>query len=285
MVLFYIQSILNVEIGEKILEQKERLERIKKKHAKQRYKLKILRHRLMIGVCAVILILLVIVVIKSCVSYTSKLHEEERLQTTEIPQATQTPIVQSDEIVAEYYANSAFVGNSFIEGLALYSFFEDVDYFAKIGLNVNDALTKPTSTGTVPVIEELNNGKQYNKIFMMFGENELGWQNKDIFISQYGVLIDKAKEYQPESKLYLLGVTPVTKEVSDANENNTNNDSIKEINEMIKQLALDKGAVYADLYDVVAGEDGTLPADAASDGIHFGEEYYKKCLVYIQNNL
>ena len=89
-----------------------------------------------------------------------------------------------------------------------YSLVEGADYFARIGLNVNDAMTKSTSTGTVPVIEELNNGKQYNKIFMIFGENELGWANSDTFVEQYGALIDKAKSYQSTAKIYLLAINP-----------------------------------------------------------------------------
>ena len=162
---------------------------------------------------------------------------------------------------------------------------EGVDYFARIGLNVNDAMTKSTSTGTVPVIEELNNGKQYNKIFMIFGENELGWANSDTFVEQYGALIDKAKSYQSTAKIYLLAITPVTKEVSDNNVDNTNNEQIVKYNELIKKLAESKGVVYADVYSAVVGEDGNLPDGVASDGIHFGEDYYKKCLVYIQNNI
>ena len=130
----------------------------------------------------------------------------------------------SSNIDQNYYQNSAFIGNSFVDGMMNYSLVEGVDYFARIGLNVNDAMTKSTSTGTVPVIEELNNGKQYNKIFMIFGENELGWANSDTFVEQYGALIDKAKSYQSTAKIYLLAITPVTKEVSDNNVDNTNNE-------------------------------------------------------------
>ena len=120
---------------------------------------------------------------------------------------------------------------------------------------------------------------------MIFGENELGWANSDTFVEQYDALIDKAKSYQSTAKIYLLAITPVTKEVSDNNVDNTNNEQIVKYNELIKKLAESKGVVYADVYSAVVGEDGNLPDGVASDGIHFGEDYYKKCLVYIQNNI
>lgn len=268
------------------MDQKERLDLIKRKHEKERQKRKILLHRVFVGVLIVVIAIILIFSIKGCVSYISNVKEQKQLQEqqTPVPQITPIPTL-STEISNEYYSNSAFVGNSFIDGMILYSFFDNVDYFSKVGLTVNGALTEPTSTGTVPVIDELNNGKSYNKIFMLFGENELGWDSKDTFLAQYGTLIDKARQYQPSSKIYLLNITPVTKAVSDKNENNINNDSIREMNELIKQLAQDKGAVYVDIYSAVVGEDGTLPDGAASDGVHFGEEYYKKCLLYIQNNI
>lgn len=66
--------------------------------------------------------------------------------------STQTPTTapaqksNSSNIDQNYYQNSAFIGNSFVDGMMNYSLVEGVDYFARIGLNVNDAMTKSTST-------------------------------------------------------------------------------------------------------------------------------------------
>ena len=40
---------------------------------------------------------------------------------------------------------------------------------------------------------------------------------------------------------------------------------------------------YVDLFTALSNSDGFLPEDAATDGIHFGEDYYIKSLVCIQN--
>lgn len=271
------------------MNQKERLEMIRRKHLREQRRRKIFIHRLVVFSVAIIIILLIIFGIKGCVSSSSQKAEQQR-QEELAAMATPTPVpiaqkTDSSDIDQNYYQNSAFIGNSFVDGMMNYSIINGADYFARIGLNVNDAMTKSTSTGTVPVIEELNNGKQYSKIFMIFGENELGWANSDTFVEQYGALIDKAKSYQSTAKIYLLAITPVTKEVSDNNVDNTNNEQIVKYNELIKKLAADKGVIYADVYSAVVGQDGNLPDGVASDGIHFGEDYYKKCLIYIQDNI
>lgn len=189
-----------------------------------------------------------------------------------------------DIVSEEYYRNSAFVGNSFADEVMLSKFLKDTDCFSRIGLNAADAMTKTTDTGKVPVIDELNVEKKYDKIFMMFGENELGWLYADKFAEAYGALIDKARIYQPNAKIYLLAITPVTKKVSDKNIDCTNNTRIAEYNALISQLAKDKGVIFADIFSAVSDETGALPEGAASDGIHFGSEYYKRILLHIQNN-
>lgn len=261
---------------------------IKQKHEIEQRRRKIMTHRIITAAGAAVIILIIIFAVKGCVSHMAEKSEERRQEQTEaVPSSTPTeiPIENPNEISQMYYSHSAIVGNSFVEGMIIYDLIEGADYFAKVGLSVNDALTKSIQGGSVPVIDELKTDKKYNKIFMVFGENELGWVNADKFVSQYGALIDKAKEYQPQSKIYLLAITPITKKVSDQNIDGANNERIIEYNSLIQQLAADKGAVYADVYSAVKGADGTLPEGAASDGIHFGEEYYKKCFLYIQNNL
>lgn len=277
--------------------QKERLEKIREAHEAARKKRRILIHRVLLFAAVVIIIVIAALVIRGCaVSVAEKREAKRQLELSEqqqieeeqrtAAQATPTPTpVPPGEIDRTYYSNSAFVGNSFIEGMIIYDLVGGADYFAKIGLNVNDADTKTMDGSKVSVIDELNNDKKYNKIFMMFGENELGWRDTDTFVTKYAALIDKAKQYHSESTIYLLSIPPASKTASDKNINSVNNERILEYNELIKKLASDKGVIYADIHSAVKQEDGTLPESAASDGIHFGEDYYKKCLIYMQNNI
>lgn len=242
------------------------------------------------AVIAACMIFLIVFGIKSCVNAVSQKRAERAAQVqAEIDSATPTPAPDPKDIPTEgnvdnkFYKNSAFVGNSFADGMEMYELVDGADYFARIGLNVKDAMTLSTSTGIVSVIEELNSEKEYNKIFLMFGENELGWNDADTFKACYKTLINKVKEYQSSAQIYLLSITPITKKVSDLNENGETKENIALFNEKILETAKETNVNFVDIYTPLADENGNLPPEAASDGIHFNEKYYKKCLVYIQN--
>ena len=207
----------------------------------------------------------------------ARIAAEEAAKPTPTPEPVYTP----KGINETYYHNCAFFGNSFIEGMEIYELVPGADYFSKVGLTVSQAATISTDTGTVPVVEEFSQGKQYDKIFMMFGENEIGWVG-DAFFERYEALIDKVTLNQPNAKIYLLSIPAISKKVSDEDDDGLNIDRIKAYNSGIQTIAKNVGATYADIFPITAGEDGYLPPDAATDGVHFGEDYYIKSLTHIQ---
>lgn len=205
-------------------------------------------------------------------------------ESTKVPTANAVGNVTAADVNQSYFADSCFVGNSVIEGMEIYELVDGADYFAKIGLNVTDALTDAMDNGTVPVVDELNNDRQYRKIFIMFGENELSWSNTEKFKDDYSTVIQRAKQYQPSAQIYLLSITPISETAEAEGENGASKEKILEFNGYIKEVAEENSVAYVDLYNALADEDGYLPEDAATDGIHFSEDYYAKCLVYIQVN-
>lgn len=264
---------------------KKRMREIQKRKEERRKK-QIFKNRCIAAVFCVLVLALMVFGVKSCVSGIIKnAAEKKAAQVTASPMPSNTPVPKdASGIAQDFFKESVFVGNSFIDGMVIYDLIDGADYFAKVGLNVKSATTDSTDTGSRPVIEELNSTKVYKKIFMMFGENELGWPNPDIFVDEYSDLIKKAKQYQPEAKIYLLSITPVSEEVSKTSTDGTTNENVVKYNKLIKQLAKDENVVYCDIYDAVVNDSGVLPKDAATDGIHFDSVYYKKCLIYIQEH-
>ena len=176
------------------------------------------------------------------------------------------------------YEDTALVGNSHVSGFFTYNALPGAACYYRVGLNVNSVFEQPMTQGgdtETPVIELLKN-KDFSHIIFFFGENELGWSNREAFIEEYTEVIETARSYCPDAVIYLSAIPPVSAEVSEQNENNTNNTSIQACNEEIKQIAADNDAVYVDAFSALAGEDGSLPDDAAADGIHPAEEYTQK---------
>lgn len=176
------------------------------------------------------------------------------------------------------YEDTALVGNSHVSSFFTYNALPGAACYYRVGLNVNSVFEQPMTQGDdteTPVIELLKN-KDFSHIIFFFGENELGWSNREAFIEEYTEVIETARSYCPDAVIYLSAIPPVSAEVSEQNENNTNNASIQACNEEIKRIAADNDAVYVDAFSALAGEDGSLPDDAAADGIHPAEEYTQK---------
>ena len=176
------------------------------------------------------------------------------------------------------YEDTALVGNSHVSSFFTYNALPGAACYYRVGLNVNSVFEQPMTQGDdteTPVIELLEN-KDFSHIIFFFGENELGWSNREAFIEEYTEVIETARSYCPDAVIYLSAIPPVSAEVSEQNENNTNNASIQACNEEIKQIAADNDAVYVDAFSALAGEDGSLPDNAAADGIHPAEEYTQK---------
>lgn len=182
-------------------------------------------------------------------------------------------------------SNAAMLGNSYLDGFDTYAVLPDMDCFYRIGLNVRTAFTKPMINKDIPVIDELNNDKQYDEVLLMFGENELGWPNEQAFLDGYSEVIDKVREYQPKAEIYIQSMLPVSKEVSDENKDGINNENIRERNEDLKKLAEEKDAKYLDVASIMTDENGNLPDGAATDGIHPSISYYKQWADFLKENI
>lgn len=174
-----------------------------------------------------------------------------------------------------FFANSAILGNSLVNGLQMYSELKSLHYFSANSVSVVSATnTKDTqlsdgSKGTL--VEALCQG-QYDRIYLALGINEI-YFNVDRFIELYGGMVDTIRAAQPHGEIYILSLLPVTKQKSDSHATR-NMTRIKRYNEALHTLAVEKECYYMDLCSAFQGEDGYLPADWSSDGVHPYRKYY-----------
>lgn len=183
--------------------------------------------------------------------------------------------------------NSAFIGDSRMQGLVLYNGLTNIKNYTNVGLNVQTAQTKAfvnTSDGNLITIQQsLSSVGDIERIYLNLGINELGWPSVEGFIGEYKELINMIKQAQPKAKIYVLAILPVTKERSDT-DNIFNNAKIKQFNSGIEQMAKDLKINYLDCKSVVIDANGNLVADASTDGIHLTKEYCEKWLQFIKEN-
>ena len=152
--------------------------------------------------------------------------------------------------------------------------------FDKLEINL-DSYELTVDGKKISVVEALQKNS-FDRIYIMFGINELGWP-VDSFVRSYGNFVQKVKELQPNAKIYVENIFPVTANKSNQSDiyNNTN---IRTFNEKIKAMAQEKGAIYVDLYSMLSDENGNLPKEYSPDGVHLEREYCDKWVRSLMEN-
>lgn len=174
------------------------------------------------------------------------------------------------------FSDACFIGDSRTVGLEMNCDKAKADFYASQGLNISSALTDQVislENGNMGTVIEAASQKPYNRIFIMFGINELGWPNPQTFVDDYVDIVTRVKAAQPGAQVYIQSVLPVSASAMFENEVFTN-ENIDAFNEQyVKQVATLTGSTYLDLGSYFKDATGSLPEDAAADGIHFVREY------------
>ena len=186
------------------------------------------------------------------------------------PEPEQEPVVKDDP--QTFFADTLFIGDSRTVGLCDYASL-NATFFADVGMTVYDAFDSEVSVPGVGklTLEALLNERQFARIHLMLGINELGY-DMDATVAQYGAVVEKIRALQPEAKLCLGANLHV-----DANRSQTdaifNNTRINQFNTQIAALADAESIFYIDVNPLFDDANGCLREDLTGDGTHV----YAKC--------
>lgn len=202
-------------------------------------------------------------------------------------------VPESAEVDDTYFSNTLFIGNSITEGFKVFSGLDTPTYYEGRGMTVEsihrmkivNADNSPNSDGTgeKTVMDALKD-RQFDQIYLLFGANELGWVYPDMFIEQYSQLIDDIKALQPNAKICVQSVLPVSAERSETDEV-YNNTKIENLNNMIINMSAEKGIPYLNAAEAFKDDTGALPVDKTPDGIHLTAEACKEWRMYIKTHV
>ncbi len=171
---------------------------------------------------------------------------------------------------------SLFIGDSRTVGLMEYSGIEGADYFCTVGMTVYNIHEKPVSVPNVGklTLTELLGKKKYDKIYVMLGINELGY-NVDSTVQKYGELVDLIKSCQSDATVFIQANLHVTKKRSDG-DGVINNAAINSLNSRLSKLADGKSKFYIDANVLFDDKNGALSADKSNDSAHVLAKYYRE---------
>lgn len=196
------------------------------------------------------------------------------------------PVPEQEAVDLIYFSDAAFVGDSRSEGFYLYGVKRGKNLSAS-GLSVFTFADKKVFTigGTRYTAREALSLKEYAKVYLGFGVNELGYVNTEKFYQMYCQTIDAVRASQPYAVVYAQTMAPVNEDRVAANggKRHLNNERVRLYNELIRKAAQEKCVPLLDVYAALA-VDGSLPADASRDGIHINREYCQKQLDYLMRH-
>lgn len=170
--------------------------------------------------------------------------------------------------------NTLFIGDSRTVGICEYAGLNDADFFATVGMSVYNVFDDKVSVPNVGKItlNELLKEKDYDKVYIMLGINEIGYQT-DQTLEKYAKLLDTVKQAQPDAILFVQGNLHVTKELSQSDDI-INNEAINRLNTSISKFADNKRIFYLDINPVFDDAEGNLDEEKTSDKIHIYAKYY-----------
>mgnify|MGYP000886064269 CR=1 FL=1 len=184
---------------------------------------------------------------------------------------TSTSAPEFITVDASYFDDALFIGDSRTVGLMQYC--KELDghatFYCQQALTIFNLLTREvvkTDHGKISIDQALQE-KQFGKIYLMIGINEMGTGNDDYFIKHYQAAIERIHALQPNAIIYLEAIMHVTgrKNASDPIFNNTR---INRRNERIKALADNVTYFYIDMNEAIDDANGNLRKDLSYDDAH-----------------
>ena len=189
------------------------------------------------------------------------------------PEEAEEPSEVSRE---HYFDNALFIGDSRTVGLFEYADMGTADVFADSGMSLYKVMDVKLPVGGEgeKTLEEILADKQYSRIYLMLGINELGRGTTESFFQVYADAVNRIRMLQPDALIFIQGIMRVGEEKNstDAVFNNAN---INARNQAISMMADNRSIFYLEINDAVCDETGNLISDYTFDQIHLKAIYYQ----------
>ncbi len=180
------------------------------------------------------------------------------------------PVPQSDAAADSWFADALFVGGTHMAGMVYYGdpLIAQATVLYNTGCSVRsgvDASFTDSVTGESTTLAAALASGKYQKIYLLFGLNELGWGDSYSFYTSYTTFAREVAAAAPGCQLYLCTVLPVTAS-ENADSDSFNNARVVEYNGYIQKICKENEYLCLNLYEAYADSSGNLPEEISGDG-------------------
>lgn len=175
-----------------------------------------------------------------------------------------------------YFDDALFIGDSRTVGLQDYAGLDNATFYASTGLTIYklfDAEIAPVEgSHKKQTVEQALSERQFGKIYLMIGINEMGTGTVESFMKKYDEAVKHLQELQPDAIIYLQAIMKVSAERS-AKGDYIYNEGIEQRNAEIAKLADNQQIFFLDVNPYVCDDGGGLVSDYTFDGVHLKAAY------------
>lgn len=176
-----------------------------------------------------------------------------------------------------YFNDAVFLGDSRTLGISDYAGLDEADFYCDSGMMLFKLLAPEgvtyQKTGNKEDLTQVLQQKQYGKVYIMLGMNELGYGNTEMYLEQYRKVVDQIREWQPDAIIYIMANLHVSRTKNNP-ETEFNNININDKNAASASLANGIDIFYLDANPLFTDEEGYLNADWTFDGVHLYAQHY-----------
>ncbi len=202
---------------------------------------------------------------------------------TDYDYSAQVPI--STAVNSTYFSDALFIGDSLTVGFGTSSGCPAVGFYAKVGATAATARTDNTAVtidGNNHTIIDALKTSSFSKVYIMFGINDINLKPSK-FKENYINVINDIQSYNPSAIIYIQSILPINEEC-DYGEN-ISNDTIREKNNILRQIAEDKKCIYINVREIFENGDNTYKSDMWSeDGLHLNSKGYSNWYTYLKSH-
>ncbi len=188
-----------------------------------------------------------------------------------------------------YFDDAMFLGDSLRDGFKVYTTSLELKNSGAVYLTQKSTSPRTflmpgaqvdAGAGLIDVWATIEQ-RQPGKMYITLGTNALMGMEPEAFIETYRQLIDKIREYTPNTLIYVTTITPTTHKTA-IQKPQLSFDRIYRANNLIADMCNEKNLVLINLYEVMKTSEGYLREEiAAGDGIHLTPTGYKQWLDYL----
>lgn len=196
---------------------------------------------------------------------------------------SELPPSQSGEVM-HFFDDAAFIGDSVALKLqhfqAEYGTFGTATFFTTVSYSVNHAVNNTLFLiyqGREMTPEDALAACGAKKVFIQLGMNDIALVGIDGTIANWGVMLGRIREKNPDIEVYIQSGTPIYIGGEKGGLNNTNMDRY---NERLKVFAEENGCHFIDIATVMKNEQGGLKAEFSLD--HYVHVNYTACDAWAQ---